>query len=138
MSQLTKKTVEHLTTLYLNVANSHDANRFGEIMAENYICYSRLGTIEGLASYKQVMMGFYTAFPNMQFFLDATVADGDTIVYHYHWTGTHQQELMGIPATGKAVTVYGMEMNRVENGKIVECWNYADQMSLMQQLGVIP
>ena len=56
------------------------------------------------------------------------------------WTlrGTHQGELGDIPATGKQVTQSGMSIFRLDNARIVEVWVLADNMSLMQQLGVIP
>jgi predicted ester cyclase len=58
----------------------------------------------------------------------------------YRWTfhGTLQGDFFGIPATGKGVTITGMGISRIENGKIVELWSNFDQLGLMQQLGVIP
>ena len=52
--------------------------------------------------------------------------------------GTHTGPLMGIPPTGKRVTIDVIDIVRVANGQIVEHWNIVDQMGLMQQLGVIP
>jgi predicted ester cyclase len=46
--------------------------------------------------------------------------------------------LMGIPPTGKHVTLEGITIFRVENGKVVEEWSQADQLVLMRQLGVVP
>jgi predicted ester cyclase len=56
------------------------------------------------------------------------------------WTadGTHQGELVGIPATGKTSTVKGITVDRILNGKIAESWGIFDQFGMMQQLGVIP
>jgi predicted ester cyclase len=45
---------------------------------------------------------------------------------------------MGIPATGKLVTVTGTDIFRIAGGKIVELWQHWDQLGLLQQLGVIP
>jgi NAD(P)-dependent dehydrogenase (short-subunit alcohol dehydrogenase family) len=50
-------------------------------------------------------------------------------------TSTHQEDMMGSPATGKQVKVYGMEMDRFKNDKTVETWDYGDVMGLMQQCG---
>ncbi|GIV76452.1 MAG: hypothetical protein KatS3mg050_0846 [Litorilinea sp.] len=52
--------------------------------------------------------------------------------------GTHQGELMGIPATGKTVNLTGIAIDRFENGQSVEHWEIIDQVGLMQQLGVMP
>jgi predicted ester cyclase len=56
------------------------------------------------------------------------------------WTGrgTHSGELMGVPPTGKQVTVTGIDIYRVAGGKLVERWGEFDQMGMMQQLGVVP
>lgn len=138
MSSMTKQNLDHLADLYLNVINSHDVTRLGEIVAENCVIHSRTGRIEGLDNFQPLVKAFYDAFPDIEWFFDAIVPEGDMFAIHYHWVGTHQGPLMGIPATGKQITLYGMELDRCENHKIVEAWNYQDQMSLLQQLGVIP
>jgi predicted ester cyclase len=45
---------------------------------------------------------------------------------------------MGIPATGKEVTVSGITISRVKNGKVVEEWSNWDTLGMLQQLGVVP
>lgn len=57
---------------------------------------------------------------------------------HITTEGTHQDEFMGIPATGKKISITEMHMVRVANGKAVEHWGLANAMAMMQQLGVIP
>lgn len=56
------------------------------------------------------------------------------------WTarGTHKGALMGIPPTGKQVTVTGITINRIANGKFAEDWSNYDLLGMLQQLGVIP
>jgi predicted ester cyclase len=66
------------------------------------------------------------------------VAEGDLVAGPWRATGTHQGELMGIPATGKPISISGMGMDRVVDGKIVESWGNWDAMGMMAQLGVIP
>ena len=55
------------------------------------------------------------------------------------WTarGTHTGEFQGIPATGKAIRMTGTDIDRIVDGKIVECWAHLDELGLMQQLGVV-
>ena len=52
--------------------------------------------------------------------------------------GTHQGELMGIPPTGRQVTITGITINRLSGGKIEEQWNNFDQLGVLRQLGVAP
>ena len=67
-----------------------------------------------------------------------------TIYYEYNktmrygWRGTHQGELMGIPATGKQVIASGISILRVANGKIAEQWDNFDNLGMLQQLGALP
>jgi predicted ester cyclase len=53
-------------------------------------------------------------------------------------TGTHKNELFGIPPTGKKITVTWVDLFRVAGGKLVELWLRWDQLGLMQQLGILP
>ena len=81
---------------------------------------------------------FLTAFPDWHGTVDDIIAEGDKVVNRWTGHGTHLVELMGIPATGKPVTLTGITIFRIAGNKIVEEWTQMDQMSLMQQLGVIP
>jgi predicted ester cyclase len=81
---------------------------------------------------------FDTVFPKYEIFADEMTADGNRIVVRAHIKGRHEGELNGIPATHREVEfplVIGYE---VENNKIVSHWLIADQMTLMEQLGVMP
>ncbi len=100
------------------------------------------GTLPGLPpgpeGSKQLVTVYRNAFPDVQFTLDEQMAEGDKVMTRWTAHGTHKGELAGIPATGKSVTVTGMGVDRIVNGKIVESWGVYDQFGMMQQLGVIP
>jgi predicted ester cyclase len=81
---------------------------------------------------------FLSAFPDTKMTIEDQLAEGDKVTTRWTATGTHTGELMGIPATGKAVTVTGFDITRYSGGKSVEHWGQFDQMGMMQQLGVIP
>jgi len=55
-----------------------------------------------------------------------------------YFTGTHQGEFMGIPATNKSIKVPYIDLWRTENGLFVDNWVQMDMLGLMQQLGVVP
>lgn len=78
------------------------------------------------------------AFPDQKITIDGEIAEGDIVAAHWTVTGTHKGELMGIPPTGKQFTHAGMTFYRLANAKVVESWFVADNLSLMQQLGVVP
>jgi steroid delta-isomerase-like uncharacterized protein len=87
---------------------------------------------------KMFASALLAAFPDLHVQLEDMVAEGEKVVTRYTVQGTHSSDLMGIPATGKQVSVGGIAIDRFEDGQSVEHWEIFDQMGLMQQLGVIP
>jgi predicted ester cyclase len=96
------------------------------------------GVPEGFEGRKMFYSAMLAAFPYLQVKLEDVFADGDKLVSRWSVRGTHQGEMMGIPPTGKQVSVGGIAIDRFENGQSVEHWVIFIQMGLMQQLGVIP
>lgn len=81
---------------------------------------------------------FEVAFPRYQLIADDLIAEGDKVVARCRMQGVHQGDLMGIPPTGKAAIVDLILIYRIKNNKIAEHWMVADQLGLLQQLGVLP
>jgi steroid delta-isomerase-like uncharacterized protein len=78
------------------------------------------------------------AFPDLHFAIEDIVAEGDKVVTRWTLTGTHQGEFMGIPATGRSISVTGMSLDRIENGMVAEGFDGWDALGLRRQLGVLP
>ena len=96
------------------------------------------GLPEGFEGRKIFYSAFLSAFPDLHVHIEDSFAEGDRLVTRWSAHGTHDGELMGIPPTGKQISVGGTAIDRFENGKSVEHWEVFDQVDLMQQLGVIP
>jgi steroid delta-isomerase-like uncharacterized protein len=109
-----------------------------ELCAPNFVIHNASRTIQGLQAYKQFLSKFFTAFPDAHFTIEDLIAEGDTVAVRRTFRGTHTSSLMGIPATGRQVTISEMAILRGADGKFVEAWNNADDLGLLQQLGVIP
>ncbi len=86
---------------------------------------------------KQFFAMMRSAFPDLHLTIEDMIAEGDKVVMRSTWSGTHQGEFMGIPATGRRVTVSAIDISRVADGRIVEHWEQSDALGLMQQLGVV-
>lgn len=86
---------------------------------------------------KQFFAMMRSAFPDLHLTIEDMIAEGDKVVMRSTWSGTHQGEFMGIPATGKRVTVSAIDISRVADGRMVEHWEQFDALGLMQQLGVV-
>jgi len=80
-----------------------------------------------------------SAFPDFKATIEDILAEGDKVVIRMTWSGTHTGgEFMGIPATGKKVSIGVIDIIRIAGGKVVEPWGQMDSMLMMQQLGAIP
>ena len=87
---------------------------------------------------KIVTAMFRGAFPDSYFIIEDMVAEGDKVVTRKTFHGTHEGEFMGIPPSGRAVSMGLIDIVRVSEGRVVEHWAMGDSLGLMQQLGVIP
>jgi steroid delta-isomerase-like uncharacterized protein len=91
----------------------------------------------GLEGLKDILRAMRGGFPDLVFAIHEQVAEGDKVVSRFEWTGTHQGQFLGIPATGKPVRVWGIVIDRLEAGRIRDTRLIMDTMGLMMQLGVI-
>ena len=87
---------------------------------------------------KEYLGGFLNGFPDCRFTIDDMIAEGDQVVTKKTFQGTHTAEFAGIPPTGQKVTLQFVDIMRIRDGRITEHWLCMDQLSFMQQLGVIP
>ena len=111
---------------------------FDELMAPDYVWHIASTTVRGRESAKQLIAQFLTAFPDGHYTIEDMIAEGDRVVVRQTFRGTHKGDFMGIPPTGKQVSVTEIEIFRVTNGKNVENWTNSDDLGLLQQLGVVP
>jgi predicted ester cyclase len=110
-----------------------------ELINTNSVLYLPGGQeIKGTEGFKQYVTMVRTAFPDLHFTIEDTVAEGDKVAYRYTWRGTHKGEMMGIAPTGKQVTATGMSIVYFVGGKGGDAWVSGDNLSMMQQLGVVP
>jgi steroid delta-isomerase-like uncharacterized protein len=91
-----------------------------------------------LEGFRQLAAVFLAAFPGGEHTIDDIIGEGDKVVTRITYRGTHTGDLMGIPPMGKQVVVSAMTIDQIVGGKIVETWRLFDQLSMMQQIGVIP
>lgn len=90
--------------------------------------------VEGL---KDALRGLRAAFPDMHWTIQEQIAEGEKVVSRFEWTGTHRGTFLGVPATDRSVTVWGMVIDRLEGGKIKDTRIIMDTLGLMMQLGVV-
>lgn len=91
----------------------------------------------GLEGLKDVLRGMRTAFPDLAFPILEQVTEGDKVVSRFEWTGTHKAPFLGVPATGRSVRVWGIVIDRLEQGRIKDTRILMDIFGLMMQLGAL-
>jgi ketosteroid isomerase-like protein len=92
----------------------------------------------GIEAMNNVITTCRAAFHGLHVTIDDIMADADTVTARFTARGIHQGDFMGLPPTGKAITMTGIEIFRIKEGKIAELWGEANLMGLMQQLGILP
>jgi steroid delta-isomerase-like uncharacterized protein len=120
------------------VQNQKNWATFDELNADDFV---NLSAPPGVPSDKEggkMFLGaFISAFPDSYVTIEDMVAEGDRVVTKKTFHGTHTGELNGIPPTGNRVSIQYVDILRLRDGQIVEHWLSMDQLSFMQQLGVI-
>jgi steroid delta-isomerase-like uncharacterized protein len=92
----------------------------------------------GLEGLKQILRVMRSAFPDLDFSVKEQIAEGDKVASRFEWTGTHKGEFLGVPATGRQVCVWGVVIDRLEQGRIKDTRIIMDTLGLMTQLRVFP
>jgi steroid delta-isomerase-like uncharacterized protein len=111
-----------------------------ELFAPHYVLHDPAvpGEVRGPEGIKQYVGMYRSAYPDTRFTVEDQIAEGDEVATRWTGRGTHRGELMGIPPTGREVTITGITIDSVSGGRIEEEWNNFDQLGLLQQLGVVP
>jgi steroid delta-isomerase-like uncharacterized protein len=115
----------------------HDAV-LDELLAADYVNHDMPAPAPGAEGFKQVIAQFRAAFPDMAVTIQDEFADGDLVGTRGRFTGTHQGDFMGIPASGMPIDIQYIDLWRVRDGKLAENWVQMDTAGLMQQIGARP
>jgi steroid delta-isomerase-like uncharacterized protein len=84
------------------------------------------------------LKGWHEAFPDVSIMPEKLIAEDDLVTIYWIARGTNTGSGNGLPATGKKAELAGITIWRIVDGKIKEEWSAFDQLSLMQQLGLLP
>jgi steroid delta-isomerase-like uncharacterized protein len=119
-----------------DLISAHDIDAFGEFLADDFIEHEELPaggpTREGVKAFFRMQIA---AFPDFAMTMQDIIDGGDKVVARARFTGTHEAEFMGIPATGRPVDVQLIDIMRFADDDLVhEHWGVFDAMAMMQQL----
>ena len=137
MSEQNKALVRRLMEEVGNKGNYEVAN---ELVHADFLGHASTPEAEtrGVEAYKQFLMMLRSAFPDLSFTIEDQLSEGDRVITRWSARATHLGEFFGIPPSGKTGAMTGINIDRVEGGKVAECWSNSDDLGLLRQIGAIP
>lgn len=126
--------------LYEEVWNERKLEVVDELISKSHALQDPIasGSQVGPKLYKRRVVELTTAFPDLRFTIEDTIVEGEKLVACWTISGTHQGEYVGIPATGRKISLEGITIHHIRNGKILDSYARWDVLGLMRQLGAIP
>lgn len=118
--------------------NAHDRDRYMTGYAPDVKLHGFPEGVDDAATLGDFFAGFWEAVPDAQIELGDAFEAGDKAAARLTITGTHEGELMGVPASHRPISVEVITILRFDDGRIAERWQVADFLSMMQQIGAIP
>jgi steroid delta-isomerase-like uncharacterized protein len=106
------------------------------LMRDDYIQHNPL-VRQGSKGFQDFFQAWFEASPDFRFELKQIVSEGDKVWVYGTYSGTHQGDWLGIPATGNAYKFDAVDIFRVQDGKLAEHWDVLDVYTLFKQLGTI-
>lgn len=91
-----------------------------------------------LVQMKRSVAMYRSGFPDLRITLDDMIAESDMVAVRFTATGTHLGQMLGIPPTGKRVSVVNITLYHMRDGRIVDQQGLTDTLGLLQQLGMAP
>jgi steroid delta-isomerase-like uncharacterized protein len=135
---MTEKDHVQLANQALAAINAHDINGYLKLVDESFVGESEnLGTVHGHAGARQMLTTMFTAFPDLHIQAEEIIASGNHIISRSILSGTHKGTFAGVAPTNKKVTWHSCNVVEVKNGKAIRNRIYADNVSLLRQLGVL-
>jgi steroid delta-isomerase-like uncharacterized protein len=122
-----------------DIVNQRNPDLIDEFYPPDFVWHEPDQDLRGYEQAKQFVSTFFKALPDINITIDDVIAEGDKAVTRYTIRGTHQGETEEFgPPTGRQMELEGITIHRIEDGKIVEEWERYDNLSVLQQLGLVP
>lgn len=124
---------------YDEVLNAGNLDVIDELAVSDYVEHDPFpGQGNGRSDLKLRTGGLLEAFSPCTFSIEDIVAEGDRVVVRWRSSGTHSGAFMGMPPTHRSYTIAGIDIFRLTESRMAEHWHVVDQLSQLQQLGVLP
>ena len=122
-----------------DLVNAGDLDGYIALYDDDVVLHGYPPGVEGKEGARAFYAGLFAALAEPRLELHDVVAEGDRVAARFTLSGTHQDELLGVPATGRHVDIEGQSFFRFSDGaRIAERWQSMDALGLLMQLGAIP
>jgi steroid delta-isomerase-like uncharacterized protein len=140
MNKVTEQNKKLQRYVVEEIWNTGDLEKVDAIVSSEFVIHFPTPgeDLRGAEEIKQFFSHLRSAFPDIQFTIINQIAEGDQVVTHWTATGTHKGEFKGIPPSGNKVNFSAVDIDKIVNGKFIECWTVLDELNLMQQIDAIP
>jgi len=121
--------------------NKGNLDALDELHSVDYIeHHAPFPDVEGLEAFKQMVVSAHKTYPDFHITIHELILEGDKLASRWSWTGTHlgQTQQLAISPTGKLITLTGSHILHIEGDKLIEGWQFADDLGLLQQFGLAP
>ena len=126
--------------LYEEVWNKRKLEIISEIISPSHALQAPniSGSSIGPAAYKRNVSLFLAGYPDLRLTIQDIISEKEKVVACWTMSGIHKGDYMGVPATNKKVSVDGITIHHIANGKIMDSYSNWDALGMMQQLGAVP
>jgi steroid delta-isomerase-like uncharacterized protein len=126
--------------LYEELWNKRKLELVNELLSPSHALHAPniSGPSIGPEAYKRNVLHFLAGYSDLRFTIEDTIAEKDKVAACWTLSGTHRGDFMGIPATNKKISVDGITIHHIADGKIMDSYSNWDALGMMQQLGVVP
>lgn len=112
--------------LYEFHTNERHFERLGEVLSADFV-----------STYMKAVSTLVQGFPDVRFEIVELIAEGDTVVVRWKWSGTHTGTFRGYAATGRRVTNDGVVIYTERDGRLVSSWTLNDRLGVLQAIGAV-
>ena len=139
MKQMSRDDAKELISKYIEeVWNNADFAALSNLTTTGYTYYLGDQPPRDKAALRQFLQAVHVAFPDWRVQIQAVVTEGNTVAVQWKGNVTHDGVFHGIPPTGKRISVCGINIYQIEEGKIAKEWEQMDTLGMLQQMGVFP
>jgi len=132
-----KENMRIVRRIYEEVFDRHNLAVIDELYATDFVYHSPGNPDSDREGLKQGFAVYLAAFPDVRMTVEDIFAAEDRVAVRFTARGTHRGEYLGVPPTGRQVTVTAILIHRLVDGKMMEDWEWSDQLGIMQQLGIV-